>query len=217
MDSGIALENDHDEQRSESPLTYGPTVTVSQRSFSIDRSRPGEQTIDQRQESDADSGSTDMDRDVDGYRRRKALMMAQPNDSIASPPKHRSSQRRSRWKEQPGHVDEDEPIFNAPYDSNGSDFTPYTSDDVELSQMHGDEVSMDDEETGLTKRDRRQKRRRKMKDTSLDERILGPSKVEKGQSLADKSVLRASIINILLIASWYCFSLSISIVGTSQN
>lgn len=216
MDSGIALEHDHDEQRSERPLTYGPTVTVSQRSSSIDRSRPGEQTIDQRQESDADSGSTDMDRDIDRYRRRKALMMAQPNGSIAGP-KHGSSQRRSRWKEQPGHVDEDEPIFNAPDDSNGSDFTPSTSDDVELSQMHGDELSMDDEETGLTKRDRRQKRRRKMKDTSLDERILGPSKVEMGQSLADKSVLRASIINILLIASWYCFSLSISIVGTSQN
>ena len=83
--------------------------------------------------------------------------------------------------------------------------------------MYGDDDIMDDEEIGLRKQAQRKKPRRKIMDTLLDERISGSFKFEKEKSVADKSVLRASIINVLLIASWYCFSLSISIVRVSEN
>ena len=217
MDSGTVPKHDLDEQRPGKPLTPRPTVNILQPSLSIDRSKLGEQRTNERWESDTESGSTDMDNILDGYRQRKALLMTHPNDSIASHPKRRSSQQRPRRKGNLGRDDEDGTMRYASDDSNDTNLTFSTSEDVELSQIHGDELLMDDEETGLTKQDRRKKRRRKMKNAFLDDGVSRSSEVEKGQSLADKSVLRASIINVLLIASWYCFSLSISIVSKPRS
>ncbi|KAK4991891.1 hypothetical protein LTR50_001510 [Elasticomyces elasticus] len=95
-----------------------------------------------------------------------------------------------------------------------SDSTRPSSSDLEMDDKHSDEDDEDDEETGLTKGDRRKATRRKRRNARLDERIApagdaGIAMAEK--ELAKQSFIRASIINALLIGSWYLFSISISI------
>ncbi|TKA78889.1 hypothetical protein B0A49_01654 [Cryomyces minteri] len=83
---------------------------------------------------------------------------------------------------------------------------------MEMDNLHSDEELVDDEETGLTGRDRRKRRRRKRRNTRLDERILGNVEITKGEEkLATQTLLRTSLINCLLIGLWYLFSISISI------
>jgi solute carrier family 35 protein C2 len=67
----------------------------------------------------------------------------------------------------------------------------------------------DDEETGLTSKERSERRRRKKRRTHLDARIaedldLKVSKEEK--KLADVSVVRRLLVDAALIGSWYEFS-----------
>ena len=70
-----------------------------------------------------------------------------------------------------------------------------------------------DEETGLTKRERRQKRRQ---EDQLDVRIGEHVPVTKHEArLADRDVVKKLLINSVLILLWYIFSLSISIVSHS--
>ena len=62
----------------------------------------------------------------------------------------------------------------------------------------------DDEEAGLTRGDRRSRRRRKKRETSIDgrivEEVVGRSKEEK--KLADIDVLKRLAVNVLLIGLW---------------
>lgn len=88
-----------------------------------------------------------------------------------------------------------------------------TSEDLELGDLSEDDGLQDDEETGLTAKDKRRRRQRRRKNTLLDQRVAGDVKVtaeEKKQ--ADLNVLKNGIINGVLIGLWYLFSLSISIV-----
>lgn len=88
------------------------------------------------------------------------------------------------------------------------------SDDVEMNQLSSDEGLTDEEETGLTKKDLSKSKRRRRKHTQLGERVAEvPGITHQEQSSANKNVIRALIMNALLIASWYAFSLSISIVS----
>lgn len=105
--------------------------------------------------------------------------------------------------------------INLPDDNNTSDFSSRcTSDDVELRSISTEDDMTDDEEAGLNAQDKSHRRRRRKKNTQLDHRILGVDQASKQEkSKADKNVLNALLINALLIASWYIFSLSISIVG----
>jgi solute carrier family 35 protein C2 len=76
------------------------------------------------------------------------------------------------------------------------------SDDLELDDMSGDGLE-DDEETGLTGRDRRRRRRRKRKNTLLDQRIVPEVKLTKEEEkLADQNMLRSMLINAVLIGLW---------------
>lgn len=104
---------------------------------------------------------------------------------------------------------------NPPDDNNTSDFSSRcTSDDVELQSISSGDDMTDDEEAGLNAQDKSHRRRRRKKNTQLDQRVLGVDQASKQEkSKADQNVLRALLINALLIASWYIFSLSISIVG----
>ena len=97
-----------------------------------------------------------------------------------------------------------------------SDFSSMsTSDGYELGRLPADDVCTDDEETGLTKKTKEHRKRKRRKATQLDERIAGTVKTSKQeQKAANWNVLKAVIINVLLIASWYLFSLSISMVST---
>ncbi|GAB7365998.1 hypothetical protein MBLNU230_g7324t1 [Neophaeotheca triangularis] len=98
------------------------------------------------------------------------------------------------------------------------------SSDMEMDNMRSDEEELaddddDDEETGLTKADRKKRRRRKRRNTQLDERVVGnpavnhsnEQDVKAEQKLVTASLLRHTLINVLLIALWYSFSISISV------
>lgn len=84
------------------------------------------------------------------------------------------------------------------------------SDSLELEALSDDD-SQDDEEAGLTGKDKRRSRRRK--NSALGDRIAGVDTVTAEEKKeADVHVLRNMMINCSLIGLWYCFSLSISLV-----
>ena len=141
----------------------------------------------------------------DAYRRRRAQLMAEGGNQIPS-----SKQRR--WKGQREEPEiEAEDSQHSVKDSQGSDFSSMsTSDDVELDHLESENMISDDEEIGLTNHNKRHHKR----DTDLDAHIGGSFRATKiEQKDADRNVLRALLLNSLLVVSWYLFSLSISIVG----
>jgi len=82
----------------------------------------------------------------------------------------------------------------------------------ESSSGSGSEM---DEETGLTKRERRQRNRQH---DQLDVRIGEHIPVSKHEArLADRDVVKKLLINSVLILLWYFFSLSISIVSIAAH
>lgn len=91
-----------------------------------------------------------------------------------------------------------------------------TSEEVELDHLSDDEIQ-DDEETGLTGKDKGVRKQRRRKNTLLDQRIVGETTVTaEERKAADQNVMKKSLVNGLLIAMWYTFSLSISIVRMSR-
>lgn len=94
--------------------------------------------------------------------------------------------------------------------------SPGASDsDWEMDDIDPHDRLEDDEETGLTGHDRRKRSRRKRRNTQLDERVATEeaaiAKVE--EQIATQSLIKAAIINAILIALWYLFSISISVVS----
>jgi solute carrier family 35 protein C2 len=80
------------------------------------------------------------------------------------------------------------------------------SDDADADDMSADGLE-DDEETGLTKRDRRRRRRRKRRNTLLDQRIVPDDTYTKEEKkLADQNLLKSMLVNGVLIALWYGIS-----------
>jgi len=163
---------------------------------------------------DADDPPSDMDSAGDTYRRRRAQMMAGLGSGSAKGKTGRKHPRRHR------HAPDDKHLAYSSDDGQASDFSSMsTSDDVELSHMAFEDALTDDEETGLTKKDKEHRKRKRRRNTRLDGRIVGNAKSSKHEHEdADRNVIKAMIINVLLIVSWYIFSLSISIVGqTARN
>ncbi|KAL9125222.1 MAG: hypothetical protein Q9217_005540 [Psora testacea] len=156
-------------------------------------------------ETDEDPLSNRMD-GADAYRRRKAQLMGERKMEYANDRKVRRKIRRHR-------PEESKRLPNLSEDGHASDFSSIsTSDDVELDHLASDGTLSEDEETGLTKHDRRVRKKRRRRDTDLDARIGGSSqKSELGQKIADRNVLKALLLNSILVASWYLFSLSISL------
>jgi solute carrier family 35, member C2 len=89
---------------------------------------------------------------------------------------------------------------------------PLEMTDVTSHTESGSDSDMD-EETGLTKRERRQKKRRQ---DVLNVRIGEHLAVTRREAkLADRDVIKKLLINCVLILLWYFFSLAISIVRTA--
>lgn len=128
---------------------------------------------------------------------------------------HQPESIRSKDSNKCDHGPESTCRKKPPDDNITSDFSSRcTSDDFELQIISTDDEMTDDEEIGLTAQDKRHRTRRRRKNTQLDQRVIGIDKASNEEkSKADKNVLQALLINALLIASWYIFSLSISIVG----
>lgn len=85
--------------------------------------------------------------------------------------------------------------------------------DRSFNRRKNDDESDTDEEAGLDTQGRILRSDRRYQDTSLNGRLehdLLSSKDEK--RLADLAVLKRSLVNVVLIALWYTFSVSISLV-----
>lgn len=81
-----------------------------------------------------------------------------------------------------------------------------------------DEDLHDDEEAGLSPKDRTRKQKKKRRMTRLDQRIAAEKSLSKEeQREADRSVVRKLAINASLILLWYIFSLSISLVRNLES
>ncbi|KAK2041275.1 triose-phosphate transporter [Colletotrichum somersetense] len=130
-----------------------------------------------------------------GHRRRRSSLM----QNAGSSNHHKAPSRtQGNLSEEPKISEED---FRA---------TPSASKDAE-NDSFSDEDLHDDEEMGLTKKDKNRKKKKKRNNTRLDQRIVrGEISVEEKKE-ADKNVIRRSVINVVLILLWYFFSLSISL------
>jgi solute carrier family 35 protein C2 len=133
-------------------------------------------------------------------RRRSSSLVGAPGASHADTKKH----RRSRGDNIP---EEGEDVSGS--DSEHSDDSERTeSTDLELDDMRSDDGLEDDEETGLTGRDRRRRRRRKRRNTHLDQRIVEDVKYSKEEEkLADANLLHDMLINAVLIGLWCGYAL----------
>jgi solute carrier family 35, member C2 len=76
-----------------------------------------------------------------------------------------------------------------------------------------DEDLHDDEETGLTKKDKHRKQKKRRRNTLLDNRIAKDKITAEERKEADKNVMKRLLVNGCLILLWYIFSLSISLVS----
>ncbi|GAB1732668.1 hypothetical protein NU195Hw_Modified_425t1 [Hortaea werneckii] len=93
-----------------------------------------------------------------------------------------------------------------------SDMGPSHSD---VEGTRSDDEREDDEETGLTHTERKQRRQRLEKNTTLDERVVrdnnNNSHTRDPEQMASAVLVRTTVINAAFIAFWYCCSISISV------
>ena len=140
-----------------------------------------------------------------GHRRRRSSLMASSTEATAAA---RSSRLPTQSIKNTGVSPQEEPkIIEEDHETNA--LQPDGGEDDSLS----DEDLHDDEETGLTRKDRQRKRRKRVRQARLDQRIVPERISAEERKKADKNVVRQLMINILLIGLWYLFSLSISLVS----
>ena len=183
--------------------------TTSSRS-SIESQDPAAST-----DADADLLASDMDGAVVGYRRRRAQLMDRLENGNEGRKKS-SKEHVHRHRNTSGVPDEeDKQLAYSSDESHGSDFSSRTtSEDFELDHLTMEDPFSDDEEAGMTKKDKRHRKRRRRKALRMDERFAGNIKEQRpNKALTRNDVYKAWLINALLVASWYAFSLSISIVS----
>lgn len=197
---------------------HHPTEQISRLSESADS--PSRLSIDSQYsgagtDADADLLSSDMDGAADGYRRRRAQLMDGLENGSAR--RKRNNKKHIHRHRNASRVrdDEDKQLVYSSNEEHSSDVSSRTtSDDFELDHLTADDPFSDDEETGMTKKDKRHRKRRRRKAARMDERFAGNIKASKpNKNSAYREIYKAWLINALLVASWYAFSLSISIVS----
>lgn len=101
----------------------------------------------------------------------------------------------------------------------GSESSSMTgSEDFEMDDINSGHDFEDDEETGLTSNQRYQRTRRKRRNTQMDERIAPDVDMKKEEErLTNRTVWTTILINTVLIALWYLFSISISVVSSKHS
>lgn len=142
-----------------------------------------------------------------GHRRRRSTLSAGLNKSLspnARAGRPRATSIKSAADAEPKISEED----MVPYSSG-----PSARDDGDSSAASSlsDEDLHDDEETGLTKKDKRRKRNKRLRNTRLDQRIAKDKLSDEERRQADQNVMRKLVVNAALIGLWYIFSLSISL------
>ncbi|KAK9417842.1 putative Sugar phosphate transporter domain-containing protein [Seiridium unicorne] len=140
-----------------------------------------------------------------GHRRRRSTLTSSVGGAGGPPsaiPAGRSRAQSIRKTTDPaleGKISEEQ---------TGEPSKPEDSDD---DKSLSDEDLHDDEETGLTKKDKKRKRAKKRRNTRLDNRIAREHISEEERKEADQNVARKIAVNCVLIGLWYLFSLSISL------
>lgn len=164
-----------------------------------------------------------------GHHRRRSLGQGQrsaPPSSSASPPLTQEADPSSNNspasfpttypEEQKDQKLQDD---SASVDSHSDD--SFLSEDLdEMDFLSSDDDLHDDEETGLTVKQRRQRRRRRHQRQQLDARIAGGKAARHimgGLGMADRTVIKRLLVNAILISLWYFFSLAISIVSQKKK
>ncbi|KZF24396.1 TPT-domain-containing protein [Xylona heveae TC161] len=144
-------------------------------------------------------------------RRKSSLVGGSPTEDLSNP--SRTSTTIAEYPEPPtsGHGElvhtttTDEDILS----DHGSQVP---SEELELGSLASDEEAMEDEELGLTRHERRDRRTRKRRHMRMDERVVeDPKYSREEEQVADRAVVKKSIVNGILICLWYFFSLSISL------
>ena len=165
----------------------------------------------------------DMDESADGYRRRRAGLIGRDDGRARGYPGPEGSPSSHRRLKSNRSNDEasDNHMVDSSEDRRGSDFSALpiieNIENVELEHYPSEGGISDDEEIGLAKNDKQRRNRRRARTATLIGDSPGSIKIaEQEQKLADRNVVRALIINALLIASWYLFSVSISVVGQQK-
>ncbi|OKL61113.1 hypothetical protein UA08_03466 [Talaromyces atroroseus] len=147
-------------------------------------------------------------RDITGHHRRRSSVLTAAGSSQVHPAltdSYVDREGRLSPKEDGAKGEEQQPLTNKDPDS--SDLSSIAESDEDVS----DDGINDDEETGLTAKQRNERRRRRKKQRQrLDAKIAGV-KGKHSNFVADKNVFMALMINASLIGLWYFFSLSISI------
>lgn len=110
---------------------------------------------------------------------------------------------KKHQRTQSGHISEADEDRRSSDDEHSGSSGDEGSTDLELDDMRSDEGLEDDEETGLTARDRRRRRRRKRRNTRLDQRIMEDAQITKEEEkIATQSMVQSMLVNALLIGLW---------------
>ncbi|KAJ3564036.1 hypothetical protein NPX13_g7985 [Xylaria arbuscula] len=182
-------------------LSNPPSASSATTSFQIDWSSDGGPSS----AASAHRRPDDIEMDTiapTGHRRRRSTLSAGLNAS-SIPPTTRTGRPRATSIKNTGDVEpkiseEDSAVHNSRSNAR---------DDDSLS----DEDLHDDEETGLTSKDKRRKRDKRRRNTRLDQRIARDNLTDEERKQADQNVVRRLAVNAVLIVLWYTFSLSISL------
>ncbi|KAF4964370.1 hypothetical protein FSARC_7695 [Fusarium sarcochroum] len=159
-----------------------------------------------------DDSESDFDIEMEpiaGHRRRRSSqinMVGRPVRPAGSPSRLRVTS--SRGPVPSSSIDEPK-ISEEDLDANGFAVRKDESADDSFS----DEDLQDDEETGLTRKDKQKRQKKRSRNTQFDQRIARDKKdiSQEERKEADKTVAKTILVNVVLILLWYLFSLSISI------
>lgn len=215
----------HKEPRGEEEEQAGQHGTTAHISSRFGRENPlHRSSVDSQDptagtDADADLLSSDMDRTGDGYRRRRAQLMKASENGNTS---RKSSPKNHVHR--PGNIsgtfdEENSQLVYSSDDDRGSDFSSRTtSEDFELDRLMAEDQFSDDAEAGMMKQDKKNRKRRRRKAVRMDERFAGSVKASKPSNhFSYSAIYTAWLVNALLVASWYAFSLSISIVSEGNE
>lgn len=146
-----------------------------------------------------------------GHRRRRSSIL----NPIVAPTRARarSLSQAIPLQDEVKEVEEGDAAAGAAGTEGGGSGGATSSGTTDYSEWSGDDDDLrDDEETGLTRKERDRRRQAKRRNTLLDQRIA-PEKMSMDEKGSEETVGRAVLINAGLIALWYIFSLSISLVS----
>jgi solute carrier family 35, member C2 len=94
------------------------------------------------------------------------------------------------------------PSAVSPRDNNNSDYENFSDEDIR-----------DDEETGLTSKEKKKREKKRRRNTRLDQRIAREKNLSADEKRElDKGIAKRIAINLVLVLMWYLLSLAISLV-----